>query len=87
MILRKRLWSITQYSFKNCCKSLSLLFYFLEVKEMQTDKRLAIAEEKIKYVIEIIKEQGVGMGGVSEAKVLDALDIAHSLLREVIKKN
>jgi len=56
---------------------------------MQIDvKRLAIAEEKIRDAIEVIKEQGVGIGMcASQAKVLDALDIAHSLIREVIKKN
>jgi len=56
---------------------------------MQTEvKGLVVAEKKIQEAIEIIEEQGIGIGmSVSQAKVLDALIVAHSLIREVIKKN
>ena len=54
---------------------------------MQTDmKRLTVAEEKIRDAIEVIRQQGVGLGmSVSEAKALDLLVTAHSLIKEVIK--
>ena len=55
---------------------------------MQTEesKELVVAEGKIKEAIEIIKEQGIGIGmGTSYAKVFDLLTAAHSLIKEVIK--
>jgi len=51
------------------------------------EKELVVAAEKIKDAIEVIKEQGIGIGmGVSAAKALDALDTAYGLIREVIDK-
>jgi len=55
---------------------------------MQTEesKRLMVVEEKIKEAIEIINEQGIGIGmGVSYTKVFDLLTAAHSLIKEVIR--
>ncbi len=65
----------------------------MNMKNEEYTKRLAIAEKKLREAIELVKQQGVGVGmGVSEAKVLDLLTSAHSLLlsleaKENIRKN